>query len=253
MAAKPQTREYLASIFWRDSNRKSAYTSLRVAIYELRKSLASTEFGFDKESALLEEKEEGFFKNTLYHIKSDAQEFESLYHLWKSGKSEFDPLSLLKLCRLYTGSFLENGDYDDWAMLQSSNYTSMYFEAVHSLGRLLFSQAEAQSNTQSNVQAQAQANAQVLKNGHSNVVQGSEDEGVGVEEDAQRHFAMEVEAELERALVFDPLDEECCSILLSLYHKSNQSDRAKVLEKHFRRRFKKEMGVEAQLFIQENR
>ena len=89
---KPQPREYLASIFQKDSNRKSAYTSLRVAIYELRTSMSSTEPAFDKEASLLEENEEGFFKSTLYHIKSDA------------------------------------------------NYTSICFEAVHSLGRMYLSQ-----------------------------------------------------------------------------------------------------------------
>lgn len=236
---KAQTREYLASIFWSDSNRKSSYTSLRVAIYELRKSLSSTELAFDKDGALLEENDEGFFKNALYHIRSDAQEFESLYHAWKSEETIFSLSSLLELCRLYTGSFLENGDYDDWAMIQATNYSSMYFEVVHSLGRLSLTEIEFESKEVSNI-ADASENTEVF-----------EDKSEDVQKDADNviPLSVEVETELERALTFDPLNEECCSMLLNLYYKSDQVDRAKVLEKKFRKRFKKEMGVEAQLSL----
>lgn len=199
----PQSREHLASIFWANSDRKSAYTSLRVAIYELRKALADTLLSFNGDIPLLEEDERGFFKNPHYRVKNDVEEFECLYQRWKVGEYGNETQALLKIAELYTGVFLENADYDDWAMIKREHYHAMYFEVIHSLGKL-----------------------------------------------AIREQSFHPTKYLERALELDPLDEMSCAILIHLYHQSGEIDRANVIEKQFRKRFKKDMGMEPMLDLE---
>lgn len=55
--------------------------------------------------------------------------------------------------------------------------------------------------------------------------------------------------QLVRALEVNPLDEECAATLIALYRKEGQHARAESLYHQFRRRFREEMGIDAELSL----
>lgn len=134
------SRERLAAVFWPDSEPKAANTSLRVALYELRKTMAGFGLAFDSEEALIEEGAEGFHIRRGRPFTSDAQEMEELYERWQSGKSQ-DPQPLLReICSLHAGNFLEGADFDDSLLIAREHYASKFFEALHALARFSIEQ-----------------------------------------------------------------------------------------------------------------
>lgn len=133
---EPRTREQLAGIFWPESDSKSAGTSLRVALYELRKVLAGVGIGFDCETALLKEGREGFSRSDSQSILMDTQKMERLYEQWQTTEPENELPLLMQICDLYHGPFLESGEYDDWVTIQREYYSAIYFEVLHALGEL---------------------------------------------------------------------------------------------------------------------
>lgn len=130
-----QSRERLAAIFWPESDRKSAQTSLRVALYELRKTLAKANLPFESDNALLEETKDGLRLKRTAVIESDVRKFDRLFRRWEEG-SDNDIQVLTELCSLYQGSFLGESECDDWATIRREYYASMYAEAIHELGRM---------------------------------------------------------------------------------------------------------------------
>lgn len=131
---QPQSREHLAGVFWPESDRKSAGTSLRVALYELRKTLTGIGMGFNTENALLAENKDGFSVCCAPKLQTDTQKMEDLYNAWRQS-SEEPPLDLLmNICDLYQGPFLEKGEYGDWVTIQREYYAGIYYEALHALG-----------------------------------------------------------------------------------------------------------------------
>ncbi len=133
-----QSREHLAALFWPESDRKSAQTSLRVALYELRKTLAKVGLPFESDTALLEETKEGLRLKEGAAVEIDVQEFDRLFHRGEEddGDGDGDGLqALIRLCSLYRGPFLGESECDDWATIRREHYASMYAEAVRSLGR----------------------------------------------------------------------------------------------------------------------
>ena len=197
-----QSRERLAAIFWPESDRKSAQTSLRVALYELRKTLAKANLPFESDNALLEETKDGLRLKRTAVIESDVRKFDGLFRQWEEGDVD-DAQALIELCSLYQGPFLGESECDDWATIRREYYASMYAEAVHGLGRVAL-------------------------------------EGVSLP--AARE-------QLVRALEVNPLDEECAAMLIALYRKEGQHARAESLYHQFRRRFREEMGIDAELSL----
>lgn len=192
---RPLTRERLAAIFWPESDRKSAGTSLRVALYELRKLLAELGVGFDGEAALLQEDREGFSVCPGQRLHFDVRRMDRLYDEWRHGNRAEERRMLLEICQLYRGPLLEDGDYDDWVTIQREYYSGIYSEALHALGELAVASGD-----------------------------------------------LEMVGQLLRGLALDPLDEICCRHLLALYERSGEADRAAVVRRQFRQRFRREMG-----------
>lgn len=131
----PQSREHLAAVFWPESDRKSAQTSLRVALYELRKTLSRANLPFESDNALLEETKDGLCLRQAASVDSDVQKFDRLFRRWEGSDAD-DPQTLSELCSLYRGPFLGDGEYDDWATIRREHYACMYAEAAHELGRM---------------------------------------------------------------------------------------------------------------------
>ncbi|MDI9471060.1 MAG: BTAD domain-containing putative transcriptional regulator [Bacillota bacterium] len=200
LRGEPLSRERLAGIFWPESDRKSAGTSLRVALYELRKLLAELGIGFDGKTPLLQEDKEGFSVCPGQTLRFDVRQMDQLYERWRScDKSEERDL-LLEICALYRGPLLEDGDYDDWATILREYYSGIYCEALHALGERAVADGD-----------------------------------------------LEAVEQLLRGLAVDPLDETCCRHLLALYEQSGQKERAAVVRRQFRRRFRREMGFDASI------
>ncbi len=197
---QPQSREQLAGVFWPESDRKSSATSLRVALYELRKTLSSIGLGFDCEEALLKEGRDGFSLSETHVVVTDAQRMERLYEQWQSSASENDLSLLMELCDIYQGPFLENGEYDDWVIIQREYYAGIYFEALHALGEL-----------------------------------------------ALQTSCLKASKYMLKGLEFDPLDEVSYSHLTALYEQAGQNDRAESIRRQFKKRFRLEMGFEANI------
>lgn len=130
---EPQSREHLTAIFWPESDRKSAQTSLRVALYELRKTLARVNLPFESDNALLEESKDGLHLKEGVAIESDVREFDRLFREWEKAPTD-DSQTLERLCSLYQGPFLGESECDDWTIIKREQYASMYAEAVRELG-----------------------------------------------------------------------------------------------------------------------
>lgn len=132
------SREKLMTLFWPDSDVKAAGASLRVALYELRKTLAKYDLVIDGKNALIKEDREGFVIGEDTIIHSDLKEIEEMYLDWKdkslNNKNELEILK--KICDLYEGNFLENFYYDDRIEVLRSHYSSIALECIHAYSKL---------------------------------------------------------------------------------------------------------------------
>ena len=196
-------RERIAAVFWPDADNKSAFASLRVALYELRKTLAMTDMSFESENALLIEKKEGFTVNPNIMIEKDTDKLEKLYEEYRTSLKDANGEKKRKrvleaICKIYDGEFLQGEFYDDWATVLREHYSSMYFEALYRFAQELI---------------------------------------------ADDRFLC-AEKQLMKGLKFEPLDEECCKLLVETYNKSGQKDRADHFLKKFSKHYMEEMGVE---------
>ncbi len=143
-AGKAVPREALAAMFWPESEAKAASTSLRAALYELRKALARFDLAFESETALLAENKNGFLVAEDTIVQTDVNDFIRLYEGYGSGKlpSEEVKHALVGVTQLYKGDFLEEDPYDEWVIMLRERYRSMYVEASHSLAQIYWSAGE---------------------------------------------------------------------------------------------------------------
>jgi DNA-binding SARP family transcriptional activator/tetratricopeptide (TPR) repeat protein len=141
---KTVSREALAATFWPESDSKAAYTSLRVALFELRKILARFGMAFESEDALIAEGKNGFYLCSRNTMETDADKFAGLYGKYKSGKlpSEEMKALLIQMIELYKGDFLEDDSYDEWVELSREHYKSIFIEVSHKLAGLYIAGGE---------------------------------------------------------------------------------------------------------------
>lgn len=132
---KAVSRDALAGIFWPESDEKSAFVSLRVALSELRKILSKCDMAFDGPNALLRENKSGFCVDDNNDVVFDITEFSSLYEQYKAtGGSDRKRTELLKeLILIYEGDLLEDNLYDDWIVVLREYYRSIFIEASYAL------------------------------------------------------------------------------------------------------------------------
>lgn len=138
-SGKYVTRETLSAMFWPESDTKAAFTSLRVALYALRKSLADLQMGFEDEYALIVEDIDGFRIGSGILLETDVKEFEELYKKYNSHSFSMDETEVLlrQIVELYKGDFLEDSPYEEWILMPRERYKSIYAEASHALIQLL--------------------------------------------------------------------------------------------------------------------
>lgn len=143
---KTVSREILSTLFWPESDSKAAFTSLRAALYELRKTLARFGLAFESEDALIVENKNGFQLSGKNQIETDTDTFSALYNNYKSNKLSSDEIKALlgQLVEIYTGDFLENDLYDDWIALSREHFRSMFIEASYNLAKIFVSDDESE-------------------------------------------------------------------------------------------------------------
>lgn len=148
------SRERIAAVFWPEADSKSAFASLRVALYELRKTLATSDISFESENALFIEQKEGFTLNPDIIIEKDTDKLEDLYKEYLTSlkyinREKNTKKTLEAICNIYDGEFLQGQFYDSWATVLREHYSSIYFEALYRFAEELisdgkFSHAEKQ-------------------------------------------------------------------------------------------------------------
>lgn len=134
-SGKAVTRETLAAVFWPESDAKAASTSLRAALYELRKTLAQYGMAFESENALLVENKNGFMISENNLVDTDVNEFNEMYRMYKAGNwtSEERKEYLIKMLEIYKGEFLEGVPGDEGIPVERERYQSMAVEVSYDL------------------------------------------------------------------------------------------------------------------------
>jgi DNA-binding SARP family transcriptional activator len=143
-SGKAVSRETLTAAFWPESDAKAAGSSLRVALYELKKALAEYGMSFSCDDSLICEDKNGFYISSRYRLQTDAGTFSELYKtLEKGGVSPQEEQALLEeMVGLYTGDYLE-GELDDALIVLSREYyKSVFTETSHRLIRLYLDSGE---------------------------------------------------------------------------------------------------------------
>ncbi len=128
-------REVLAAALWPESDSKAASTSLRVALYELRKTLSRLCMAFNSENALISEQKDGFRLCDRPAFIVDTDIFNALYESIKAKNLTHEETKRIyrKMVDLYKGDFLAHDTIDDWTELLRERYRSIFSEVAYKL------------------------------------------------------------------------------------------------------------------------
>ncbi|MCL1896890.1 MAG: hypothetical protein FWG03_10140, partial [Clostridiales bacterium] len=138
---KSVSREKLAAVFWPDSGGKAAQNSLRVALFELRKTLAALHMAFDSSQALIAEDGDGFYVCRPEIVESDVSRFTALHEALRTGRlpEGGEIAALEELTAIYDGDFLEDVDADEY-VIERAHYMASYVEASYKLAEYYIGQ-----------------------------------------------------------------------------------------------------------------
>ncbi len=143
---KPVSREVLSSVFWPDSDTKSAFTSLRVALFELKKILSRCGMPFDSGDALFFEGKNGFIVNSRHMIHTDTERFTELFREYKKSHQTISTERQLfeEMIGLYAGDFLAEDTYDEWVASSREHFKSIFIEVSHRLACIYLESGESE-------------------------------------------------------------------------------------------------------------
>jgi DNA-binding SARP family transcriptional activator len=125
----PHSREKLAALFWPEVPDDSARTSLRNALYTLRRKLGRQLLQADRQTAQI---------NSSFPLWVDALTFKTQATRFLNGPSP-DPNAVN--LELYTGQLLD-GFYDDWVLVEREAFRNLYLETLLDLTQRMRSQSE---------------------------------------------------------------------------------------------------------------
>ena len=139
----PVSKDVFIENLWPSASLKSADNSFRVALHDLRRALGSfggTEFGLNYV----------LYDGNTYSLAPDSEmwmdavEFETLLRKGQSIESKgsiFDAVPIYEEAeRLYTGDFLEEDLYEDWAIVRREGLLDAFLAVVSKLVDFHFSQ-----------------------------------------------------------------------------------------------------------------
>ncbi len=201
---RPVAKEKIIDLFWPDSDCYSGQTSLRTALYQLRKILRARAVETAGKEPLIVETPETLAIEDSEALESDLNVYKIIARdLFTAGKADepakpAEQESLEKLVSLYRGELLANRDYGDILLVEREKCKTIFEEACLRLSDLYTGQG---------------------KFGHA-------------------------ESVLERSLIADPYSERACLALANIYTKQGKRTKALKLLKDFKKRLKEELNLD---------
>ena len=198
------SKERIIDLFWPDSDVNSALTSLRTALYQIRKNLASYGVDFAGNSSLFVETHEVLEIKTSDEVVTDLATFDNLYYrvlqesLKKNADINFIQETLETVVFLYRGELLETRDYGDILLFKREKCKTVFEDACLRLSSIYY------------------------EKGKLNLA----------------------ETLLERAILADPYSENTCLALAKVYVKAGKRNKAQKLFNDFKKRLKVELNIE---------
>jgi len=201
------SKETIIDLFWPDSDLKSAQTSLRTALYQLRKLLKTFDVEVSGKNSLIIETPESLEIKNSETLESDLIIFKKLYKNLSTinetkktaDPARFSSLDILeKMVSLYRGELLKTRDYGDILLIEREKCKTIFEDACLRLS--VFYTEEGRLS--------------------------------------------QAEAILERLLNEDPYSEYACLELIKLYNKRGKRRKALMLFNDFKSRLKDELNLE---------
>ncbi len=198
------SKERIIDLFWPNSDINSALTSLRTALYQIRKILAAYGVDFAGNNSLIVETHETLELKSGDEVDTDLANFDNLYHNLLQGELKTIPdmnsnqKILERIVLLYKGELLETRDYGDMLIVKRENSKTVYEDACLRLSSIYYNQGKLNR----------------------------------------------AEAILERAILADPFSENTCLALVKVYTKTGKRNKAQKLFNDFKTRLQRELNVE---------
>lgn len=203
-SGRPVAKEKIIDLLWPDSDSYSAQTSLRTALYQLRKILSARAVETAGKEALIVETPETLMIESSETLESDLGVYKKIAQDLLVANKVAEPAtpaeqeSLEELVMLYRGELLANRDYGDILQVEREKCRTIFEEACFRLSELYVGQG---------------------KLGHA-------------------------ESILERSLIVDPYSERSCLALANIYTKQGKRTKALKLLKDFKKRLHEELGLD---------
>lgn len=203
-SGKSISREKLIDIFWPESDGKPAMTSLRTALYQLRKTLSRYEAAVKGENAFIYETLDGVKIRVNDALVLDLHQFLKLNQdISRPGSGEVNGKLIQKdilknMISLYRGELLETSDYGDEYIYEREMCKTIFEEACLNLSAIYITENEL-------------------------------------------HTARKT---LSHLLEEDPYNEKACLELLKLYISQGMQSKAARLYKSFKIRLQEDLGIE---------
>jgi DNA-binding SARP family transcriptional activator len=135
------TAEALIECFWPEADPKAGMHNLQMAIHALRRSLRGC--GPDGSDATILCRNERYFINPMLSIQRDVDRFRDAYERGRRAASAGRMTEALdafeEARRHYTGDYLADSPYEEWAISYRTAFQDMRFSLLSRLG-LLYSQ-----------------------------------------------------------------------------------------------------------------
>ncbi len=202
-SGNPVSKEYLADVFWPDSDSKSATASQRTALYSLRKALSKYNAEVTGNNAFIYETLEGLQIRRNDVLELDIHEFMDLYEELSLLKGDNPQIVqkqteiLKRMVNIYRGELMEGSDYGDLVIHERERLKGIFMEACQKLSSIYARQGE-----------------------------------LGRAEEILR-----------RALGAEPYNENICLELLKLYMSQGRKSKAVKLYYSFKKRLEQELDI----------
>lgn len=198
------TKDRIIDIFWPESDISSAQTSLRTALYQIRKVLAAHGVECSGINTPLVETPETLGLKANDEVDTDLANFDNLCNSFlrhneeKSRLVNSDQELLEKIITLYRGELLETRDYGDILIFRREACKTVYEDVCLRLSAIYYEQGQLNR----------------------------------------------AEAILEKAILADPLSENTCLALIRVYAKTGKRKKAQKLFNDLKVRLKRELNME---------
>ena len=136
----PQSRAYLAFLFWPDTNEAQARTNLRNLLHHLRHALPNADRYLEVTVQTLQWRSDAPFSLDLFDFNTEISHAEQALKQSSSLKARE---ALERAAELYKGDLLP-GCYDEWIISHREGLRQSYLDVLERLGNMLEEQRDYQ-------------------------------------------------------------------------------------------------------------